>query len=61
MVDGSVEPFTKLPELFKVYPALEKHKEAVVTALSRNKKPFKMFKTFTITRQKTNTESVSYN
>ncbi len=27
-VNGSVEPFTTLPELFKVYPELEKQVEA---------------------------------
>jgi len=56
-VNGSIEPFTTLPELFKVHPQIEKHKESIITAISRKKREYKG-DGFVISRQIVNSETV---
>lgn len=58
-VNGSIEPFTTFPELFKVYPNLEKEYENIVSYLSRKKEKFEG-DGFIITRQIVNSAEVFY-
>lgn len=58
-VNGTTEPFTTLPELFKVYPELEKQKENITTYLSRKKERFEG-DGFTLTRQLVNVSEVVF-
>ena len=59
--NGSIEPFTTLPELFEVYPALEKEYDNIVSYFSRKKKPYDVHQDFTLTRQFMNVDSVVFN
>ena len=58
-VNGTIEPFTTLSELFKVYTELEKQKENIVTYLSRKKEKFEG-DGFTLTRQLVNVSEVVF-
>ena len=58
--NGSIEPFSQLPELFEVYPELEKHKESINSYLSRQKKPCPIFDGFTLTRQIVNSKEIVF-
>ena len=60
-VNGSIEPFTTLPKLFKVYPALEKEYDNIVSYFSSKKKPYDVHEEFTLTRQFVNIASVVFN
>jgi len=58
-VNGSIEPFTTLPDLFEVHPGLEKQKENITTYLSRKKERFEG-DGFTLTRQLVNVSGIVF-
>ena len=59
-VNGSIEPFTTLKQLFDVYPELGKRKDIIVHWLARKKQPCKSFDGFVLTRQKINSDTVVF-
>ena len=58
-INGSVEPFTTLPELLKVYPELKKEYENIVSYISRKKEKFEG-DGFSLTRQLVNVSEVVF-